>query len=208
MMSEPPQGKATVGEVEPEQHTEQLLAELLTDRREAKAKERRESWTRYTSVTVVVIAVGAAVANQWAGRYTTRLLAALNDATFHQVKASDEWNFYQAKSIKQTVAELGRDGAVEEKLVEGYLGKSGRYESEKAAIKASAERLETLREAAHQRAEVAQGKSNALNLCVSLYQIAIALVSICLVTKKKQLWFGGLAVATYATGNMVWAFLS
>ena len=34
---------------------------------------------------------------------------ALNDATFHQAKASDQWSYYQAKSIKQNLYEVARD---------------------------------------------------------------------------------------------------
>jgi hypothetical protein len=43
----------------------QFVADLKADRAATKEKERREAWMKYVSVTAVVIAVIAAVANQW-----------------------------------------------------------------------------------------------------------------------------------------------
>ena len=46
---------------------EGFIADLKADRASQKEKERRESWTKYTSLSLVFIAVLAAVATQWAG---------------------------------------------------------------------------------------------------------------------------------------------
>jgi hypothetical protein len=35
-------------------------------------KEQREAWTKYVSLTVVIIAVIAAIATQWGGKYSGR----------------------------------------------------------------------------------------------------------------------------------------
>src|SRR5881628_3295835 len=86
-----------------------FISDLKSDRAAQKEKEKREAWTKYTSLSIVFIAVLAAVATQWAGRYSSRVLVSLNDATFDQAKASDLWNYYQAKSIKQNLYEVTRD---------------------------------------------------------------------------------------------------
>ena len=72
---------------------EKLVAELRADRLKEKEKAEREAWTRHTSLSLVLIAVLAAVATQWAGKYSTRTLTRLNEATYFQSKASDarEW---------------------------------------------------------------------------------------------------------------------
>src|ERR1041385_7316714 len=85
-----------------------FIADLKADRAVTKEKEKREAWTKYVSLTIVVIAVFAAIATQWAGKYSSRTLAKLNDATFFQAKASDQWSYYQAKSIKQNLYETSR----------------------------------------------------------------------------------------------------
>ena len=45
-----------------------LVAELKADRADLKAKEKRDAWTKYTSMSLVFIAVLAAIATQWSGK--------------------------------------------------------------------------------------------------------------------------------------------
>lgn len=82
-----------------------FIADLKAERVAQKEKEKRESWTKYTSMSIVFIAVLAAIATQWAGKYSGRTLVELNNATFHQAKATDQWSYYQANSIKQNLYE-------------------------------------------------------------------------------------------------------
>src|SRR6266699_583986 len=86
-----------------------FIADLKADRAAQKDKERREAWTKYTSLSLVLLAVLAAVATQWGGKFSSRILVNLNDATYNQAQASDQWSFYQAKSIKQNLYELTRE---------------------------------------------------------------------------------------------------
>jgi hypothetical protein len=192
-----------------------FVAELKADRAAQKEKERREGWTKYTSLSLVFIAVRAAVATQWMGKYSGRVLVCLNDSTFHQAEASDQWSFYQAKSIKQNLYEVAREqlgangaggqsGAVEAKLTE----RAGRYEQEKTKIQEEARLLERKRDAARKSADEASRKAGSMGLAVSIYQIAIALGSICLVTKKRSLWYVAIAVAAVATAQMMQVWLS
>src|SRR6266496_169071 len=50
-----------------------FIADLKADRAAQKEKEKREAWTKYTSLSIVFIAVLAAVATQWAGKYSSRV---------------------------------------------------------------------------------------------------------------------------------------
>src|SRR5580658_725907 len=77
----------------------QFIAELKADRAATKEKERREAWAKYVSLTVVVFAVIASIASQWAGSYSSKTQLA-------QAQASDKWNYYQAQSVKQHMFEL------------------------------------------------------------------------------------------------------
>src|SRR3569832_1915867 len=86
-----------------------FIADLKADRAAQKEKESRESWTKYTSMSLVFIAVLAAVATQWSGKFSSRTLVELNNSTFYQAEASDQWSYYQAKSIKQNLYEAMRD---------------------------------------------------------------------------------------------------
>jgi hypothetical protein len=188
-----------------------FIADLKTDRIAQKEKEQRESWTKYTSLSLVCIAVLAAVATQWAGKYSSRTLVELNNSTFYQAKASDEWSYYQAKSIKQNLYEAMREVAPKDPTTEGATGiaqaafnvKVAKYEADKKAIKDKADDLEKQRDAAREAATRASEHGQGMGMAIAVFQIAIALGSICLVTKKKVLWYLALLFAAAATVQMV-----
>src|ERR1043166_1870010 len=186
-----------------------FIADLKADRAGAKEKEKREGWTKYVSLTIVIIAVFAAIASQWAGKYSSRTLAKLNDATFYQAKASDQWSYYQAKSIKQNLYEISRSqlqastGADAAKLQKEFDDKIAKYEKDKADLTEAAKQQEKLRDEARDAANVSSKLGSEMGLAVSLFSVALAMTSICLVTKKKPLWFIAMTLAALAIGKMV-----
>lgn len=192
-----------------------FIAELKADRAAQKEKERREAWTRYTSLSLVCLAVLAAIATQWGAKYGARILVNLNDATYNQAKASDQWSYYQAKSIKQNLYEIRRDQLTEISAAavaaggaaEKVSGLIKKYETEKADIQKEARALEQLRDKAREVAAHNSRQGGAMGFAVSIYQIAIAMGSICLVVKKKPLWFLSLALGLFATAQMFYAWL-
>jgi hypothetical protein len=116
-----------------------------------------------------------------------------NNAALKKAEDSNQWNFFQAKSTKQALAELARDLAPEAKQPT-YQGKIDRYEKEKAEIKVAAEKLEgeatewdhQSNEQMHQHHRWAQA--------TTVLQVAIALAAIALLTKKKWLEYAMFAV--------------
>src|SRR5689334_5391051 len=86
-----------------------LVATIKNDRQAQKEKEQRESWTKYVSLSLVCLAVLTGIATQRGGGYTTATLKQMNEATFYQANASDQWTYYQAKSIKQNLYETEAD---------------------------------------------------------------------------------------------------
>ena len=187
-----------------------FLIELRADRAATKEKEKREAWTKFTSLSIVFIAVMTAVATQWGGKYSSRVLTNLNEATFDQTSASDQWSFYQAKSIKQTITEgeaeqAGRAG--DAKQAEALQAKIKRYDAEKAEITAKAKAFELKREQARDVAAQSSRKGGEMGLAVSLFQISIAIGSICLVMKKRNLWWLSLACAAIALAQTIYAMM-
>lgn len=191
-----------------------FIADLKADRVSQKEKERKESWTKYTSLTIVFLAVLAAIATQWSGRYGSRVLAALNDSTFQQAKASDQWSYYQAKSIKQNLYEVTRESVITHgdtnptagQKQEDVSAKIAKYEAEKTKIKSDAETFEKLRDKARQDASEASRLGSGMGSAVAMFQISIALGSICLLTKKKSLWYLSIAIGVIGAIKMaqVW----
>jgi hypothetical protein len=186
------------------------VEELRADRMAQKEKERREAWTRYVSLTVVIVAVFAAIATQWSGKYSGRTLTQLNDATFNQTQAANQWAYYQAKSVKQNLYEVSQtqlQPGADPKTVKAIEDRIARYEKEKGEIKATAEALEQKRDKARVLATAASEKGSSMSLCVAILTIAIAMASICLVTKKKPLWLISIGLASVAVSMMVYTWV-
>ena len=189
---------------------EELVATLKTDQQAQKEKEKRDAWTKYVSLSLIFLAVLAAVATQRGAGYSSATMKQLNEATFNQAEASDPWAFYQAKGIKQSLYELERErlaasDAGDAKGLAALTARVDRYEKEKQAISAAAKALEAKRDLARAAATLAASGGREMGLATSVFQIAIALGGITLVVKKRWLWYaslltGALAVAQMAKG--------
>jgi Domain of unknown function (DUF4337) len=57
------------------------------------AEEKKEAWLNYLALMTVIFAVCATLSTFKGGGYSTR-------SVMSQSQASDEWAFYQSKSIK------------------------------------------------------------------------------------------------------------
>ncbi|HUD45742.1 MAG TPA: DUF4337 domain-containing protein [Candidatus Baltobacteraceae bacterium] len=173
-----------------------FIADLKADRAATKEKERREAWTRYVSLTVVLIAVVASIAAQRAGKYSGM-------GQMSQAQASDQWNLYEAQSIKQHLFELTRDQVVRSgndpealKQQKSFDAKIADYNDRKAKIKEVADKLELKR-------DYAGRVGGRLGLAISLFSVSIATASMCLLTKKKPLWIFAIVLACIGIAEMV-----
>jgi hypothetical protein len=151
----------------------ELVRSIQEDRKIAKEKERREAWTRYVSLMIVALAVATAIGSLKAGAFGSRVV-------LFQAQASDTWAFYQAKSIKQRIAELearGGDAALSAQAAADVA----RYRGELAGLESKAQALEGRRDDAARHGPP-------LGFAIASLQISIALASVCLITKRKLLW--------------------
>jgi hypothetical protein len=193
----------------------EFILDLKADRAATKEKERRESWTKYVSLTIVIIAVIAAIAAQYGGKYGSRALTGLNQATYFQTQASDKWSYYEAKSIKQKQYELARDGLLQSAatdpkvadLVKSYEEQIKADKKKQEEAEAEAKDFENQRDHNRQVAEIASSKGGKMGMAISLFSVAVAVASICLVTKKKPLWFMSMALSVVAIFEMIRAFV-
>jgi Na+/glutamate symporter len=129
-----------------------------------------------------------------------------NNAAIKKTEASNQWNYFQAKSTKQSLAELARDLAPEDKK-STYQAKVERYEKEKGEIKTVADGLEAeAKEWDHQSDEQMHQHHRWAQATTAL-QISIALAAIALLTRRKWLEYamfgaGGLGLAVGAAAAL------
>ena len=186
-----------------------LVAELRAEHVAQKEKEKRDSWTKYVSLTMVCIAVLAAIATLKGGGFSTRTLKEMNEATFNQTQASDQWSYFEAKSIKQNLYEIELDHLTaapspDAAAVAKMKAKVEKYDKDKTEITALAKKFEAARDAARQTATSAAEHSRKMGLSITLFQIAIALGAMCLIVKKRPLWIVSTVLGVLATAQMIY----
>jgi hypothetical protein len=171
-----------------ENDVQTLIASIAEERRAAKEKEKRDSWTRYVSLMVVVLAVATGVGSLKAGGFGSKVM-------LFQAQASDAWAFYQAKSIKQRIAEM------EERQATGADAASAaadvaRYKVDEKELQTKAAHLEETRDAFARHGPP-------LGFGITLLQISIALASVCLLTKRKMLWAASGVLGAIGIGYLI-----
>jgi hypothetical protein len=143
--------------------------------------------------TAVIATVGAIFAYMGGA---TQANAGLfkNDAAIRKTEASNQWNYFQAKSTKQSLAEVSRDLAAADKQA-FYQAKIDRYEKEKNEIKTAAEKIEADSKEADRQSDVLMHQHHRWAQATTALQVSIALAAIALLTRKKWLEWGMFGVA-------------
>jgi hypothetical protein len=160
------------------------------------AEEKKEKWMTYMAITTILIAVAATLSTFKGGGFSTRSL-------LNQTLASDQWAFFQSKSIKRDLYDSRRENLElqvsllekqkgNESLIEKYDGliadyaqKVKTYDTEKEAISKEATNFQNIREESKKH-------SGKFGIAVIFLQISILLSSIATLSKKKFVWISGL----------------
>jgi len=160
----------------------------MTDKEDK--EKAKEKWMGWLALSTAIMAVLAALTTLYLGKYSSRAIMA-------QGQESDQWAFYQAKSIKQHTFELNRNtlelqyhsqkrlvpevAAEYEKVLATYGDEIKRYDNEKKDIKKKAE-------------DIGKGKLKAQEMggnfgyALIFLQIALMLSSLASLTKRHYLW--------------------
>ncbi|MFO1303745.1 MAG: DUF4337 domain-containing protein [Burkholderiales bacterium] len=146
------------------------------------------------AVTTAILATLGALFSYQGGATQNDALLFKNEAAIKKTEASDQWNFYQAKSSKQNLAELGSTLTTGD-TADKYRSEAKRYSDEKKDIQKKAEELEKAGVEANARAEASMHLHHRWAQAMTLIQVAIALAAIALLTRKRWLQWG-----VYLTG--------
>ena len=123
-----------------------------------------------------------------------------NDAAIKKTEASNQWNYYQAKSSKQNLSELALELAPESRKA-FYTDEIKRYKTEKADIKLAAEKLEAESKAWDDKSAEQMHQHHRWAQATTALQIAIAMAAIALLTKKR--WLEKLVFGVSTVGIVV-----
>jgi len=153
--------------------------------REAKIKDK-------AGLVINIFALLLAVNTYFGNSYSSLILN-------NTIKANDTWSFYQAKALKQTMAEYSMDDAVragDQKRADELKARIERYENEPAEGKKDlmihAKMLEAVR-------DEAKKKSPWTNYASTAFQLSIVLLSASILAVSMSLFWGSFIVAAIGT---------
>jgi hypothetical protein len=124
------------------------------------------------------------------------------------IEANNTWAFYQAKSIKQTLAEMALDDAIrakDSKKVAALEPKIARYESDPATGEGKKELMAKARKLEAERADSRQ-RSPYYTYAGSILQISIVLLTAAILAVSMPLFWGSIAVGSFGALLMSQAF--
>jgi hypothetical protein len=153
------------------------------------AQHGGDAFTSRLAVLTALLSTVGAIFGYMGGHSQNAALLYKNEAAIQKTSASNQWNYYQAKSNKQNLAELSvtlTTGEAQEKFKQNVE----RYKKEKEEIKADADKLEDAAKAADKKSEAEMHVHERWALATTLLQIAIALSAITLLTRKRWLLVG------------------
>ena len=159
------------------------------------AEEKKEPWLNHLALATVIFAVAATLSTFKGGGYSTQ-------SVINQTQASDQWAFYQAKSVKQHLREVAveqfqlqlkalpaKSPAIPayEKSIAEHKTEIERYMAEKKGIEAKAKALEVARDDAKRHGQP-------FGMAVIFLQVAVLLNSIASLMKMKRIWWFSIPV--------------
>jgi hypothetical protein len=168
-------------------------------------------WLRYLPLSTAIIAVFAAVASLKSGESSNEAILKKSEAMLDQSLASDQWAYYQAKSVKQklsadeaSIVDVAGDAVKDlrpevqarfAKLKTDFGAEAKRYDADTKAIEAEARRYEEQKNESNERSKALMERHHRYAFSVTLLQIAIALSAIAALTRRQSLWYLGIAVS-------------
>jgi hypothetical protein len=176
---------------EPEVPTEHLQEEIHD-----RVSHHGERWTLGVALTSALLASLAAVGSMSGGHYATESMTC-------QIEAANQWTYFQSKSIKESqlkskmelLEALGRPHAQADE------NKAAEYAHDKEQIQKKAEDL--AKESKH-----FLHTHHILSRSVTMFQIAIAVGAISVLTRRRPFWFVSLTFGAIGLLLAGQAFLS
>jgi uncharacterized protein DUF4337 len=160
------------------------------------AAEDRSRWIVFLSFSTAIIAVFAAIAALESGTYSNEALIQKSEALLAQTKASDEWAYYQAKSVKATIyaAEAASWNRTNPEVAEKDRAEAARYGEEEQEISKAATELEKEVKKNTELSDKSMEHHHRFAYSVTMFQISIALAAVAALSRQKSVWFAGLFI--------------
>ena len=157
------------------------------------------------TLTIAVLAVAAAVVASLETTEGDRTIIAKNDAVLEQNRATDQWNFFQAKSLKKNLYALAADQGGPKAAT--YAKVAAKNEAEQAGIQKEAKDLEAKRDLSSESAEKSERRHGWLTIAATLLHMSIAIATLAIILARRWPWITSLALAGAGVALAGWVYL-
>ena len=163
-----------------------------------------DTLTRDVAVAVAIMAVVAATIGGLQETESAHALGLKNEAVLLQAKASDQWSFFQAKSVKKNAYAIAAEQASSTASAK-FSERATRYADEEEKIQETAKKLEEQSHTRWEESDHHSHRQHTLTLGATLVHAAIAISSLAIFTRRRfalngalLMGVGGVAVAALA----------
>ncbi len=178
--------------VEMQDDTLEALKDMKEELAEEKAEEKKErNSLNLIGLSTAILSTLAAIAAMQGGYYA-------NEGMLAQIKSSDSWSQYQAKSTKQHIesANVTLLKALQKPIPPETTGVIAKLSSEQKEIQTEAQKLQIEAKEDLEHHELFARSVTAL-------QVGISMGAISALTRKKLVWYIGLGISAIGIGFMV-----
>ncbi|HTD40754.1 MAG TPA: DUF4337 domain-containing protein [Mucilaginibacter sp.] len=151
------------------------------------AHEGHDRWSMLVAISTAFMAAFAALSSLMAGHQS-------NEALITQIKASDQWSYYNAKGIKAEVA----DAVNKINFVKASADSAQSATARKAKLKKDQQKIQEKAEELEKESEAHLNKDMILARAVTFFQIAISISAVSILSKKRVLWY--ISLVLFAAG--------
>lgn len=153
------------------------------------AEHAQNPFDKHVAATMAIIAAALAVVSVL-GHITT------TEELLNQQKASDQWSYYQAKSIRRYVSEVARDtfaAMKNDKQSEQYAKNAEKYKKDDEEISEKAKELET-------ESRLKGRQALRLHFGEVFLEVSIVFASLAILSKRALLWYAAIAGGLLGVG--------
>lgn len=156
------------------------------------SEKAKEPFERKVAVSMAVIAAALAIVSVFGQHYA-------NEELLAQAKASDQWAYYQAKSIRRYQSDVARDmflsmsGESAQKSAEKYAANLEKYQKDSEEVQNEARALEA-------ESDIKGQQALRMHMGEIFLEIGIVFASLAILTKRPIVWYTAIVSAFIGTG--------
>jgi hypothetical protein len=159
----------------------------------------------WVSMTIAVLAVLSAVVGSLETLVSGQAFTQKNEAVLAQARASDNWAFYQAKSLKKHLYGIAADQGGPK--ADKYRKTAADNAADETKIQDEAKALEKERDDHLKLAERDEGREHRLTVAATLLHMGIAISTIAIIASRRWPWIASLVLGAAGSALALWAYL-